>query len=129
MIKKLDSIILSSQDPKKLADFYGEKVGLSLIREMEMGDNASPVFEFGLGNGSPALVIMEHSKVKTKNNTPERVMLNLEVVNIEKEVKKLDEAGVEKIQDIYHIEEYGQVATFADIDGNYFQLVQIRPSK
>ena len=53
-------------------------------------------------------------------------MINLEVDDIEKEVERLKKAKVKLIQDIYHIEDYGKIATFEDIDGNYFQLVQVR---
>lgn len=55
-------------------------------------------------------------------------MFNLETDNIEEEVKKLDKAGVKKVQDTYHMENYGHIATFEDVDGNYFQLVQVRAS-
>ena len=53
-------------------------------------------------------------------------MFNLEVDDIEKEVERLKKAMVKLIQDIYHIEDYGKIATFEDVDGNYFQLVQTR---
>jgi len=32
------------------------------------------------------------------------------------------------VQDTYHIEGYGYISTFEDVDGNYFQLVQVRAS-
>ena len=53
-------------------------------------------------------------------------MFNLEVDDIEKEVKRLKHARAKLVQDIYHIEDYGKIATFEDVDGNYFQLVQVR---
>lgn len=55
-------------------------------------------------------------------------IFNLEVDDIEEEVKRLDGAGVKKVADIYHMQNYGYIATFEDIDGNYFQLVQVRAS-
>jgi predicted enzyme related to lactoylglutathione lyase len=126
MITKLDSILLAAVNPKELADFYGEKVGLSLIREMAMGDDESPVYEFGLGENGPTFVIMSHSAVSDNNKSPERIMLNLEVDDIETDAKRLTDAGVKVIQEIYHIQDYGFVATFCDSEGNYFQLVQVR---
>ena len=56
------------------------------------------------------------------------IFVNFEVDDIKKDVKKLEGARVTKIQDIYHVESYGWIATFEDSDGNYFQLVQIRPN-
>jgi len=65
---------------------------------------------------------------KGKNKNPERIIFNIEVDDIEKEAKRLKEAKVMLVQDTYHIEGYGYIATFEDIDGNYFQLVQVRAS-
>ena len=56
------------------------------------------------------------------------MFFNLEVDNFDSEMKRLDDAGVKKIQDKYHIEGYGWVATYEDPDGNYFQIVQVRPN-
>lgn len=55
-------------------------------------------------------------------------MLNIEVDDEEKEVKRLKDAGVKMVADIYHVEGYGHIATFEDVDGNYFQFVQVRAS-
>ncbi|MBI2005619.1 MAG: VOC family protein [Candidatus Aenigmarchaeota archaeon] len=127
MVKGIESILLFSENAQKLADFYKDKVGLEITTEAEVGEDEDFFgFEF---EGSPGLYIMHHSKVRGSSKEPERIMFNLEVDNIEEEVKKLDEAGVKKIQDIYHMQNYGYIATFEDIDGNYFQLVQIRPSQ
>ncbi|KKR61619.1 hypothetical protein A2362_03495 [Candidatus Curtissbacteria bacterium RIFOXYB1_FULL_41_59] len=126
MIRGVEAILLSSEDGQKLADFYREKVGLKLGQEMEIGENDEKGFEFELSGVN--LYIMDHSEVKGKSHDPSRVMFNLEVDDIEKEVKRLDKEGVKKIQDIYHIEGYGLIATYEDIDGNYFQFVQIKAS-
>ncbi|MCR4305569.1 MAG: VOC family protein [Candidatus Daviesbacteria bacterium] len=126
MIKGLESILLFSEDARKLADFYKDKVGLKMTMEAEVGESEDFFgFEF---EGGPGLYIMHHSKVKGSSKEPERIMFNLEVSDIEEDVKRLDDAGVKKIQDTYHMESYGYIATFEDIDGNYFQLVQIRAS-
>lgn len=127
MIKGIESITLFSENAEKLADFYKEKVGLKLTMEAEVGEDGGGLYGFEF-DGGPGLYMMNHSKVKSKNKEPERIIFNLEVNDIEAEVKKLDEAGVTKIQDTYHMQEYGYIATFKDIDGNFFQLVQIKPS-
>ncbi|MCL4366407.1 VOC family protein [Patescibacteria group bacterium] len=127
MIKGIESITLFSENAEKLADFYKEKVGLNLTMEAEVGEDGGGLYGFEF-DGGPGLYMMNHSKVKGKNKEPERIIFNLEVDDIEAEVKKLDEAGVTKIQDTYHMQEYGYIATFEDIDGNFFQLVQIKPS-
>jgi len=127
MIRGLDSVLLFSENAAKLAKFYKEKVGLKPTGEFEMGDKAEEAYMYDWkGHGS--LGIIDHSKLKGKNKTPQRMLINLEVDDIKKEVKRLDLAKVKKIRDTYHLEGYGWIATFEDVDGNYFQLVQVRPS-
>ena len=127
MIKAIDCVTIYSEDAKKLADFYREKVGMKVSMEAEMGEEGEELYGFEVGKGTTFYVV-DHSKVKGLNKTPERVIINFEVDDIKKDVKKLDGAKVKKIQDIYHIENYGWVSTFEDPDGNYFQLVQVRAS-
>lgn len=125
MIRAVEAILLSSQNPRKLANFYKNKVGLKVTMEMEIGEKGQEGFAFEKIGGSN-LYIIHHSKVKGKNKQPARMMFNLEVDKIETEVKRLKKTGAKLIQDIYHVEGYGKIATFEDVDGNYFQLVQVR---
>jgi len=125
MIKGLESLNLFTENAKKLAEFYKSKVGLKITFEGVMGENNEAVYELKLGKG-PNLYILDHTKVKGKNSQPDRIIFNLEVDEIKKEVKRLVKAGVKQTQDIYHVEGYGWISTFEDVDGNYFQLVQVR---
>lgn len=124
MIKGLDSVLIGSENPKALADFYKDKVGLKLEDEIEYGEKGEAGFMFKVG--STGLTILPHGEVKGKNANPARIMLNIEVDDEEKEVKRLKDAGVKVIAQIYHVEGYGYIATFEDVDGNYFQLVQVK---
>ncbi len=126
MIKGIEGILIGSQSAKKLADFYKNKVGLKVTFEAVMGDDNEEAYLFEMKGAG--LYITDHSQVKGKNTNPNRVIFNLNVDNIEKEVKRLDKEKVKKIKDIYHIEGYGKIATFEDVDGNYFQLVQTKES-
>lgn len=125
MIKAIESILLSSENATNLANFYKDRVGLKVGEEMEMGDEGEKGYDITFGSGA-SLYILDHSKVKGKNAQPERVMFNLEVDDAEKEAQRLKEEGIKVVEDVYHVEGYGLVATFEDIDGNYFQLVQVR---
>lgn len=126
MIRGLEAVLLSSESAKKLAKFYREVVALKQAGVMEIGDKGEEGYDFELKGGN--LYILDHSKVKGKSKEPSRVMFNLEVLDIEKEVKRFKKAKVKPVQDIYHVEGYGLIATFQDPDGNYFQLVQVRPN-
>ena len=127
MIRGVESVNVFSESAKKLADFYKEKVGLKTSIEAEMGEAGEEVYGFEFGQGA-GFSIIDHSKLKGQNPQPERIIFNLEVDKIEDEVENLDKAGVKKIQDTYHVEGYGYIATFEDADGNYFQLVQVKES-
>ena len=52
-------------------------------------------------------------------------MVNFEVADIDKAVEEVSGKDVKVIAEKYHIEGYGYIATFEDLDGNYFQLVQV----
>lgn len=124
MIKGIEGILLSSSDAKALANFYQDKVGIKIKEEYEMGENGS-AFEMDSGEGS-SFMINDHSEIEGKAKDPKRIMLNFEVDNMEENVKVLVGNGVVKVNDTYHVEGYGYITTFEDLDGNYFQLVQTR---
>lgn len=126
MIESIEGILIGSSNAQKLADFYENVVGLKLAQEMEIGEKGEKAFAFQISNG-PGLVIMDHSEVKGTNSQGGRMMFNLEVDNIEEEVEKLKNRGAKIVQDIYHIQDYGLVATIADSEGNYFQFVKTKP--
>ena len=125
MIQGLEALNLFTENAKQLANFYRDKVGLKITFEGEMGEQDEEIYELELGKG-PNLYIIDHSKVRGKNTNPDRIIFNLEVDDIEKEVSRLKKSDVKVIQDTYHVEGYGYIATFEDLDGNYFQLVQVR---
>lgn len=126
LIKGLDAVIISSENTKVLADFYKEKVGIKFNSEFEYGEEGASGYMFSLGN--VGFTIMPSMEVKGKNQSPGRIMLNIEVDDCEAECKRLKDAGLNCTQDVYHIEGYGYVCTFEDPDGNHFQLVQVRAS-
>ena len=125
MIRSLESIMIGSQSAKKLANFYKDKVGLKFGMVAQMGDKGEELYELKVGKG-PNIYIMDHSKVKGTNKNPDRIILNLEVDDIEKEVARMKKAKVRPIKDTYHVEGYCWISTFKDVDGNYFQFVQVR---
>ena len=124
----IDSLLLSSENPQRLADFYKEKVGLELTTEAEMGENGEvPLFGFEFEGGGTGLWITSHSEVHGESKEPQRIMFNLETKGvIEDHIERLDKEGVKKIGGLHHVEGYGKICTFEDPDGNYFQLVQVR---
>lgn len=124
MIKGIESVNVFSQNAKRLADFYKNKVGLKVTMEAEMGKRAR-IFGFEFGKSSD-LYIVDSDMIKGAHKGSRRIFINFEVDQIKKEVARLKKAKVKLIQDTYHLEGYGWIATFEDLDGNYFQLVQVK---
>lgn len=124
MIRGLESILIGSANAGKLADFYTKTVGLKRGMEFVNEETGEEGIEVKVGKAS--FFINDHSKIKGKAKDPNRIIFNLEVDDIEKEAKRLKKAKVKVVKDIYHMEGYGLIATFADTDGNYFQFVQVR---
>ena len=127
LIKNLESLTLFTQNAKKLAGFYRDKVGLKVKFEAVMGENDEEMYDMSVGKKS-SLYVIDHSKVRGKNKQPERIIFNLEVDDIKKETARLKKAKVKVVQDTYHVEGYGYITTFADLDDNFFQLVQVKAS-
>lgn len=125
MIRGIESILLSSENATQLAHFYRDKVGLKVTTEAEMGDRPDNLFGFEFGEGC-GLYIADHSELSGTNKDPKRIIFNLEADDIESEVERLEKEGVKQVGQLHHVEGYGQIATFEDLDGNYFQLVQVR---
>lgn len=110
------SILLFSENPKKLAEFY-QKV---FEKDPEMED--SGYTGFLVGNGF--ITIGPHDKVHGENKTPERLLLNFDTDDVKGEFERIKKLGANVIAEPYKPSEVDEmwIATFADPDGNYFQL-------
>jgi predicted enzyme related to lactoylglutathione lyase len=112
----LSSILIFSEDPKSLAEFYKKVL------------DKEPVFEeegyYGFAAGKTFLMIGPHDKVRGKSPNPERLMFNFETSDVKGEFARVGGLGAETIAEPYQMEgDPGWIATFADPDGNYFQLM------
>jgi predicted enzyme related to lactoylglutathione lyase len=116
----LNSIIIGSSQPQVLAEFY-EKVfnKPSEMPQMEDSDNSG---WYGWMVGSSFLSIGPHSEVQGTAKEPQRIMFNLETEEVQQEYQRLVGLGANSIQEPYQIDD-SWIATLADPDGNYFQLV------
>lgn len=114
----LDNIMVGSEDSKKLAEFYAKVLGAA---NPDWSDEATGWFGFQAGDGS--LVIGPHSEVTGKNPQPARLMLNFSTADVHGEFERIKALGGEVVAEPYEPGGGGmQMCTFADPDGNYFQL-------
>ncbi len=119
MALNLNNIMLGSEDPKKLADFYSKVLGAP---NPEWSDEANGWFGFRAGDGN--LAIGPHSEVRGRNEEPGRVMLNFSTSDVKGEFERVKAVGAEVVAEPYEPAGGGGMllCTFADPDGNYFQL-------
>ena len=113
----LNSIMLGSEYPGELAEFY-EKV---LEKKPDMVEDGW----YGFSAGACFLSIGSHDKVKGAAERPERIILNFETKDVQSEFNRLVKAGATIIKEPYKMgdEDEFSIATLADPDGNYFQLM------
>lgn len=112
----LNSILLFSEHPTELVAFYKE------VFQKDPDWSGGDFNGFDMGAGE--LIIGPHSKLQGKNTSPERMMINLETDDVDREFKRIKELGAKVVAEPYHPkeEESMTIATLSDIDGNYFQL-------
>lgn len=110
----LNSIMVGTSQPKVLAAFYEKVFGKK--PDMMEGDWS------GWQVGSVFFSIGGHSEVKGNAKEPQRIIFNLETKEVKKEFQRIKKLGVKVIKEPYDMGG-AWIATFADPDGNYFQLM------
>src|SRR5438552_3030725 len=106
----LNSIMVCSEDPKALSDFYTRVLG-----KPKFEDNAYTGWQQGAG----WLMVGPHSEVKGRNEMPGRIMWNFETPDVKKEFERIKGLGASVVQEPYQPGDGPMwMATFEDIDGN-----------
>lgn len=120
MPKQLVSLHLCTDRVQELGAFYQQVLGL------EPAWASDEVIGFVVEGFR--LEIMAHSQVSGPNKTPQRMFFDLQVVDVRAEFDRLIELGAEVVQAPYDYADEQvsfTLATLADPDSNYFQLVSM----
>jgi predicted enzyme related to lactoylglutathione lyase len=112
----LNSIMIGSKQTKVLAAFYEKVLG----KPAEMVDEEQGFF--GWQVGAAYLSVLDHSEMVGRTKDPGRIMFNFETPQVKEEFERVKALGAMVIQEPYEMGG-GWIATLADPDGNYFQLV------
>jgi predicted enzyme related to lactoylglutathione lyase len=116
----LEGILIGSDDPKTLAEYYSKLFGSPV---MEDGDYRS--WQIGTG----WLTVGAHDEVKGKNEAPGRIIWNIAVDDVRAEFERLRSVGATVVREPYTLEGPDPdgpemtIATLCDPDDNYFQLM------
>ncbi len=106
--------MVGSMQPKKMAEFYNKVIGKKPDMEEEGW--------YGWTVGNCFFAVGHHSKMKGATKDPGRMMFNLETKQVKEEFTRIKKLGAKVIKEPYEMGD-AWVATLADPDGNYFQLM------
>lgn len=112
----LNSVMIGTKQSSALVAFYEKVLG----KPAEMVDKENGFW--GWQVGSSYMAILDHSEMGGNAKDPGRVMFNFETSQVKEEFERIKSFGGAVIREPYEMGG-GWVATLADPDGNYFQLV------
>jgi predicted enzyme related to lactoylglutathione lyase len=112
----LNSVMVCTKQTKVVAAFYEKVLG----KPADMVDSENGFF--GWQVGTAYLSVLDHSEMVGRTKDPGRVMFNFETPQVKEEFERIKALGVTVIREPYEMGG-GWVATLADPDGNFFQLV------
>ena len=115
-----NNILIGSEDPQKLVDYYTKLFGAPTMSE---GGYTGWLLGQGFVSVGP------HSEVKGKSVHPGRIIWNIETTDVRGQFDRLKAAGAIVVTEPYGFDGIpgapsdAAIATFADPDDNYFQLM------
>jgi predicted enzyme related to lactoylglutathione lyase len=111
-----NSVLIGTDEPEKMVEYYTKLFG-----EPTWKDESYSGWQIGSGSIS----IGAHSEVTGRNTHPGRIILNLETKDVKGDFDRLQAAGATVIREPYSFEGFPDmwIATLADPDDNYFQLM------
>jgi predicted enzyme related to lactoylglutathione lyase len=111
-----NSILVGTEDAERLSAYYTKLFG-----EPTWNDGGYTTWMIGSG----AVSIGPHSEVHGKNAHPGRLIFNIESPDVQADFDRLKAAGAIVVREPYTFEEApgSWIATLADPDDNYFQLM------
>ena len=112
----LNSVMLGTKQPLVLAAFYEKMLG----KPADMVDQENGFWGWQVGN--VFMGILAHSEMGGSSKEPGRVMINFETPQVKEEFERIKALGGKVVKEPYDMGS-GLIATLADPDGNYFQLM------
>jgi predicted enzyme related to lactoylglutathione lyase len=115
---KLSSVMIGTIQPKAIAAFYEQVLG----RPADMIDPDNGFY--GWQTGGSFLGVLGHSEMAGQTKDPGRMIINFETLQVKEEFERLKALGAVVIKEPYTMGSSDTwLATLADPDGNYFQLM------
>ncbi len=112
----LNAITLGTMQEKEIVAFY--QGVLDKPPDMVSSDEGFYAWQAG----KSYFMILKHSEMGGKTKDPGRLMINFETPQVREEFERIKALGAVVVKAPYQIDK-NWIATLADPDGNYFQLV------
>lgn len=127
MKQKLAQIAIVVKDYDDAIDFYRDKLLFTVVEDTRLSETKRWVVITPSDEGGPNILLAKavtpEQESRIGNQTGGRVFLFLHTNNFKAYFQHLVDAGVPIIREP-HLEEYGQVAVFADLYGNLWDLIE-----
>jgi catechol 2,3-dioxygenase-like lactoylglutathione lyase family enzyme len=129
MNQHIAHIALVVRDYDEAIQFYTKKLGFELIEDTILSERKRWVLVKPKGSGHCSLLLAkaanEIQQSRIGNQTGGRVFLFLSTDNFQRDYQNLIIQGIQIIREPSE-EEYGTVAVFEDLYGNYWDLIQYK---
>jgi predicted enzyme related to lactoylglutathione lyase len=110
----LNNVMIGSAQPEVLGEFY--------TRVLDRPADMKEENWYGWQIGAMWFSVGEHSEVRDQSKEPQRVILTFESKHVAEEFDRIKGVGATVVKEPYEIQTMS-IATLADPDGNYFQLM------
>ena len=113
---KFSGILIGTDDAPRLVEYYTRVLG-----EPGFSDSGYTGWQFG----DAWITVGPHDQVTGKNQQPGRLIWNLVSEDVQADAARFKAAGATVVAEPYTMGDDGKswIATFADPDDNYFQLM------
>ena len=111
-----NSILIGSDDPDRLVEYYTRVLG-----KPGFSDGGYTGWQIGSG----FVTVGPHSEVTGRNVSPGRIIWNIESRDVAGDFQRMQAAGAIVVKEPYGFEAQpgALIATLADPDDNYFQMM------
>ena len=117
---KIGGVVIHSENPKALRDWYAEAFGATSEEQGEIGDTG-----FAIQAGADQyLLFFTHDEISGTAKEPARLIVNMQVDDADAAAVRLDSLGAQWVRP-FEDGGPGRIGTVADPDGNYVQLLQV----
>lgn len=114
---KLNGVMLGTENPKGLGEFYDKVFGKAVWQEGEW---------YGYEVSGSWFMVGPHSDIKGQSKEPARIMINLECKDVKADFEEMKGKGANVVAEPYQPDAKASpkvwLATMADPDGNFLQL-------